>query len=425
MTDITEVILRFKYFVIFVLILLACFSASSAKVSKMKLGIDVLIESGFSQVKNKNIALLTNNSGRTGRGVLTLDVLLGTKKCKLIKIFTPEHGFYSKVPAGKAVSNDTIKGLPVYSLYGANRRPSKWQFDGVDAVVVDLQDVGVRSYTYISTIYKVMDACAEYDVPIIILDRPNPLGGNIVDGNLVEKGKETFVGIAPVPYIHGLTVGEFAHLVNNEGLLTKDKWGNQRKCSLTVVKMENWFRWMRWEDTKLKWFATSPNIPSVDAVRGMAVVGVLGELGKFNIGIGTDFPFQFIAYPKLTDYIIKIFLGTKEFAGVTLHNCHFKDLKPKKTSSNIRGYKLKFNADSHFAPYTIGIKLLLTIRKSDPKLFREENFKKSKEMFCKVTGTDEIFKKLMDGTDDFQILNEATKGLREFSEIRSRYLFYE
>ncbi|MDP2364597.1 MAG: DUF1343 domain-containing protein, partial [Ignavibacteria bacterium] len=122
---------------------------------------------------------------------------------------------------------------------------------------------------------------------------------------------------------------------------------------------------------------------------------------------------------------IKSFLGTKEFAGVTLHNCYFKDLRPKKTSANIRGYKLKFNADNHFAPYTIGIKLLLTIRKSDPKLFREENFKKSKEMFCKVTGTDEIFRKLMDGTYDFQILNEATKGLREFSEIRSRYLFYE
>jgi len=418
--------LSFRFYFYFIFIIPAFSVYLQARQPQVKLGVDVLIESDFSAIKNKNIALLTNYSGRTRKGELTFDILLKTKKCNLIKIFTPEHGLYSKIPAGKDVYNDSIRGIPVYSLYGPNRRPNKFHFAGVDAVVVDLQDIGIRSYTYISTLFKVMDACAEYDVPVIVLDRPNPLSGVIVDGNIVEKGKETFVGIAPIPYVHGMTIGELAHFFNSEGLLYRDKYGVASRCSLTVIKMENWHRWMSWEDTKLKWYATSPNIPTVDAIRGMAVLGFMGELGKFNIGIGTEYPFQFFSFPAFNDNIILNYFGSKEFPGLKLVNCRYKDLKPKKKLRNVDGYKLKFDLDNHFTPYTLGIRFLLSIRAANPLLFTENNFlKQSREMFCKVTGTDKIFNMLMNHADDHDILNEAASGIAEFTDYRTKYLFYE
>lgn len=415
---------RFFYLLLFFVIILP--SLTQAKYKKVKLGIDILIEKDFQPLKNKKIALLTNYSGRTGTGKLTLDVFAETDKCKLIKVFAPEHGFKAKVPAGKPVLNDTIRNIPIISLYGSNRKPSIYQLKGIDVVVVDIQDVGVRSYTYISTLFKLMEACAECNIPVIILDRPNPLNGLIIDGNSVEKGKESFVGIAPVPYIHGLTIGELANLFNGENLFSPDEKGKARKCDLSVIKMENWERWMSWEDTKLKWYATSPNIPNVNSIRGMAVLGVMGELGKFSIGMGTDYPFQFISFPGYKDEIFRKYFSTLEFPGVKLEPVHIRELNPRKKSMSYRGYKLKFNPNNNFAPYTLGIQFMLAIRNFNPSLFSEDGFKKnSKEMFCKVTGTDKLFNMLCNAGSDYLILNYAASGVSEFAESRVKYLFYE
>jgi uncharacterized protein YbbC (DUF1343 family) len=278
-----------------------------------------------------------------------------------------------------------------------------------------LQDIGIRSYTYISTLYKMMDAAAEYGKPVYILDRPNPMGGLVVDGNTVDSGLISFVGIVPVSYIHGCTIGELAAMINDEGWLPKDENGQPRKCNLAVIKMEGWRRQMIWEDTGLKWFHTSPNIPSVNAIRGAAVTGIFGELGIFNIGIGADVPFQFIGILSGRDFIN--FLDKSPMPGMALSF--------KKNKNNF-GYQLDFDKDEKFAPYTSGIRIFLAIRKANPGLFISSNVKKEKKaMFEKVTGTKNIFHGFFENGSDEDVIKAASDGLKDYLEIRRRHLLYD
>lgn len=392
----------------------------------VKLGIDVLIESNFHQIRNKRVALLTNNAGRDSRGKLTAEIFSKAKEFELASIFTPEHGFFCDIPAGQYVNNDTLFNVPVYSLYGANRKPLKYQFEDCDIVVVDLQDIGIRSYTYISTMFKMMEACAENFIPIIILDRPNPLGGLIVDGNTLEKGRESFVGIIPVSYIHGCTIGELAIMINGEGWLGEFEIGGIKKCDLTVIKMKKWQRWMSWEDTGLEWLPTSPNIPSTDAVKGAAITGIFGELGIANLAIGTKIPFQFIGFRGFnTEKVLKK-LKKYRFSGIKFIPKNYSDIINRNGASEINGLKLEFSLDNHFLPYTYGFRIFLQIRKVHPEKFNPDNIKpNAKTMFIKVTGTEKLFDMLfISKTKDSRIIREASYGIRDFTKTRAKYLLY-
>lgn len=395
------------------------------KQPKIKLGIDVLIESKYKDIKNKKVALLTNQSAHTNNDEITLEKILKSNEFELTAIFTPEHGYYSNVAAGKKVDNAEIFGVPAFSLYGANRRPSKAQMDLCDIVIVDIQDVGVRSYTYISTLYKVMDAAAEYGKKVIVLDRPNPIGGMVVDGNVVEKGKETFVGIAPISYIHGCTIGELAMMFNAESWLPKDADGKARKCNLQVIKMKNWHRYMTWEDTKLKWHPTSPNIPTVDAIRGMAVLGIFGEIGTVIIGIGTDKPFQLLGKLNFeTDKIDKE-LKRYDIPGMHLKPLSFRTHNLKDPKKEYKGYQLMFNQENDFAPYTNGFKIFLSIRKLYPEIFNDKTIPDNgKIMFKKVTGNDELYDLIVTKGTDAKILKLINKGFEGFMKIRKKHLLY-
>lgn len=392
----------------------------------LKLGIDVIVESSFNQIKGKKVALLTNNAGRDSKGRLTAELFSKSREFQLVSIFTPEHGFYCDIPAGKYVDSDTLFDIPVYSLYGANRKPLKYQLDDCDVVVVDLQDIGIRSYTYISTMFKMMEACAENNIPIIILDRPNPLGGLIVDGNTVEKGKESFVGIIPISYIHGCTIGELALMINGEGWLGEFESGMQKKCELTVIKMKKWQRWMSWEDTGLRWFPTSPNIPTTDAIKGAAITGIFGELGIANLAIGTKIPFQFIGFRGFKiDEVLKR-LKKYRFNGIKFIPANYSEIVSRNGSSEINGLKLEFTLDNHFTPYTYGFRIFLQIRKSHPERFQAENIKQNaKTMFIKVTGTESLFDMLfISKQKDSKIMREASSGIRDFTKTRKKYLIY-
>ncbi len=391
----------------------------------VKTGMDVLIETNFDSLAGKKIGLLTNFTGRTSKGTLSAEEFLKTKRCTLIKIFTPEHGFYTTVPAGEHVSDDNFDGIPVLSLYGSSRKPSREQLRQCDAIAVDLQDIGVRPYTYISSVYNLMSACSDEGIPVYILDRPNPLGGLVVDGNVVEKDKESFIGIAPLPYVHGCTIGELALMFNSEDWLPKDKNGNPKKCDLHIIKMQNWKRWMWWDDTGLEWFPTSPHIPTVDAARGAAMLGAWGELALFSIGIGTTLPFQYVGSPNFnTDEILKKL--NDSMPGVQLMPTKYNPTYGMYNGKNCNGFLLKFTPDSLFKPYTDGIRLVLAIRSLYPSLFNKKNFSsQARAMFTKATGTDEIFDLLTEGKSDSEILNAAKKGLDDFIKIRAKYLLYK
>ena len=402
------------FFVIFSFVLILFSESISKEKQQLKLGIDLVLDNKFEIFKNKRVSILTNNTGRTSQGKISAEEFYSTNKCRLVSIFTPEHGFDTKAPAGKHVPNDTIYDVPCYSLYGDNRRPQKKQLEGTDIVVIDIQDIGIRSYTYISTIFKMMDAAAEFGKQVCILDRPNPLGGNSVDGNIVEKGMESFVGIIPVAYIHGCTIGELANMINEEGWLPSGKDGNPRKCNLTIIKMENWKRDMTWEDTGLEWVPSSPNIPSVDAIRGAAMTGIFGELGIFPIGIGGGMPFQFIGKVNINEL-------RNNYSGLILPGIKLSQFTTKKSN----GVKIGFERDDDFAPYTAGIKIFLAIRKTYPDMFSKPKIKSTKKaMFEKVTGTKKLYSALFDRGTDTEVLEICNEGFDEYLKIRSKYLLY-
>ncbi len=409
-------------FIILVIGFLAC---TGNLESKVKTGIDVLIEAGFGEFKGRNIALLTNITGKTADGRLTAEVFSKSEGFRLVSVFTPEHGFYAKTYAGLKVNDSTVFGVKAWSLYGANRKPSKEQLAGCDAVVVDIQDIGIRSYTYFSTVFNMMSICARLDIPVIILDRPNPINGLVVDGNVLEQKFRSFIGIIPVTYVHGCTIGELAFMANEEGWLDTLPGGKPAKCSLTVIKMQGWERWMRWEDTGLEWTATSPNIPTPDAVRGAAMLGIFGELGIVGIGIGTEKPFQYFGRPGLNISRLLLNLDNEMFPGINFGKSVVRPAGGKHKGKNFTSVALSFYPDPGFKPYTAGLRLMLAARTVNRHIFPNKGISdEQKSMFCKAAGTDSLYIAFLKRASDEFILKLAAKGAEEFKKLRVKYLLY-
>jgi uncharacterized protein YbbC (DUF1343 family) len=392
---------------------------------KVKLGIDILQDSNFSALTNIRIALLTNSTGRNSAGITTVQILAEQPNIDFKAILTPEHGYYTNIPAGQAVENDSINSIPVISLYGATNSPDKGIINSIDAIVVDVQDIGVRSYTYLSSVFKTMEAAARSNKEIIILDRPNPLGGLIVDGNMLDSGVSSFVGLIPLTYIHGLTLGEIALMINNEGWL-KDAAGKSIECNLTIIPMSGWKRWMLWEDTGLLWYPTSPHVPTVNSVRGLATLGIFGELGFLSIGIGTTSPFQYVGEKsfKIKD-LINISSSIND-SGLDLSITKFRPFYGMYASNDINGFYLQFPLSNQFKPYSTGIELMLKIREYYPKVFDKTKIdKKAKEMFQKVTGSNSLYDALFDFKSAELVHTIANKGFQDFLNLRNKYLLYE
>lgn len=279
------------------------------------LGIDVLEADGFKAIAGKKIGLLTHAAAVNRRGEPTWRVLLRARQSKLVTLFAPEHGI-DGVIAASVNFDDTIHqptGLPLYSVHGKTRKPTKAMLKGLDAVVIDLQDIGSRSYTFTSAMLTMMGACFESGVEVIVLDRPNPLGGLKVDGPPLDLEFKSYVGAFRTPYVHGLTIGELARLAKElpraiyipKVIDTPD--AAREKGRLTVVPMRGWRRSMRWPDTGLRWIATSPMVPTYEAAVGYAMIGLGTQNSGWSSGIGKDYPFRGIHFPKKTpDDIIRV-----------------------------------------------------------------------------------------------------------------------
>jgi uncharacterized protein YbbC (DUF1343 family) len=258
------------------------------------LGIDVLAAQNFSSIAGKRVGLLTHPPGVNRHGVSTIDVLRAAPNVKLVALFGPEHGIYGKNQAGENFGDlvDKRTGLPVYSLHGHNRKPTKAQLKNLDALLIDLQDIGVRSYTFSVVMKYAMEACFEHGVEVIILDRPNPLGGLKVDGPLLDRQFFSGVGQFVMPYVHGLTMGELARLaVGTPGALDIPE-AVRLRGRLTIIPMQGWRRAMRWPETGLTFVPTSPYIQDFAACVGYAMTGLGCQIGGFSHGIGTQYPFR-------------------------------------------------------------------------------------------------------------------------------------
>lgn len=260
--------------------------------TKVQTGIEVLKADDFSMLQGKRVGLVTNPTGVDNDLRSDIDLLAATPGVKLVALFGPEHGVRGSAHAGDAVGNavDPQTGVPVYSLFGKQRMASNEMLRGIDVLVYDIQDIGCRSFTYISTLANIMKAAARNNIKVVVLDRPNPLGGEKVEGCLVEGDCVSFVSQLKIPYVYGLTVGELAELLNGERMLGKP-------CDLTVVKMKGWKRRMTYEDTGLPWVLPSPHIPQPISAPFYSISGIVGELDNFSIGVGYTLPFQLFGAP--------------------------------------------------------------------------------------------------------------------------------
>ena len=269
---------------------------------KVMLGIDVLAAEGFARLKGLRCGLVTHRAGVNGLGQRTVDVLARAPGVKLVKLFGPEHGIDGVAKADVSVGHakDARTGLPIYSLYGATRRPTPEMLSGLDVIVIDFQDIGVRSYTYISCMRYVIEACFSLPRPVrvIVLDRPNPLGGEKADGPFLDRKWRSYVGAYETPYVHGLTIGEIARwAVATPGVLELDET-TRRRGTLDVVTLRGWRRSMTWNLTGLNWTSTSPMINSSKAALGYAMSGLGCMDSGFSHRSTADQNFRFLTYPR-------------------------------------------------------------------------------------------------------------------------------
>ena len=307
----------------------------------VKTGLEVISDSGFEELKGRRVGLVTNPSGVDRNLRSTIDIFFEAPEVNLVALFGPEHGVRGDAYAGDKVadSRDYKTGLPVYSIYGAYREPSQKMLEGIDLMVYDIQDIGVRSYTFISTLGLVMRACAKKGIEVMVLDRPNPLGGNKIEGCYVEPGFFSFVSEFKIPYIYGLTVGELAIMINEEGMNCGQK-GNEDhlKCNLKVVPMQGWSRDMLYIDTNLPWVLPSPNIPYPQSAINYPSSGICGELGNFlNIGIGYNLPFETFAAEWVDATKLKAELDSYMLPGVKFREIHYKPFYGSKAGKLLHG----------------------------------------------------------------------------------------
>ena len=393
----------------------------------VKPGVEVLRDGGFKELQGKRVGLVTNPSGVDRYLRSTVDILFNAPGVNLVALYGPEHGVRGDVYAGGHVTDtkDEATGLPVYSLYGPTRKPTPQMLEGIDVMVYDIQDVGARSYTFISTLGLVMEACAAKGIEVVVLDRPNPLGGNKIEGCYVEQPFNSFVSQYRIPYVYGLTVGELAIMINEEGLNRGQK-GDQTpvRCKLTVVPMEGWERDMLYEDTGLPWVLPSPNIPFKETPLYYAAAGICGELyGFMDIGVGYTLPFQTFGATWLDPEKLKSRLESYGLPGVSFRTIWYKPIAGSRKGELVKGLQFFFT-DYEKARVT---ETQFYVMQAVAELYPD---KKAFEiisgygLFDKVCGTDYVRKEFSKRYKVADIADYWRKDEASFRELSRQYHIY-
>lgn len=384
----------------------------------IKPGIEVLEEEQFEILKNKRVGLITNPTGVDSKLKSTIDILFENKQVNLVALFGPEHGVRGNFSAGDHITNakDEITGLPVYSLYGKDRKPGKESLDMVDVLVYDIQDIGVRSYTYISTMGLIMEAAAEFNKEVVVLDRPNPLGGIRVEGPVVEDGFFSFVSQYKIPYVYGLTCGELAKFLNNEIL--------EKKCKLNVVPMKGWKRDMVFEETGLNWVPTSPHIPYAKTAFYYAATGIIGEIDPNLIGIGYTLPFQTLVTEKINAQQLADKLNKLKLEGVLFRPMYLKPYYMAKKGKELQGVQIHITNYKKVNLTEIQFYFLQVAHEIAPEYNLFEGKDDRYRMFDYGCGSDTIRKHLMKTKNFDDIKNFWNKDIESFKKLSQKYYLY-
>lgn len=380
----------------------------SQETSRTRVGIDVWSESGFAPLAGKRIGLISNLTGRNNRGELTAHVLRAEPSVDLVAIFSPEHGFSGIEEGSVASSSDNASGLPVHSLYGEARRPTSEMLDGLDALVFDIQDIGTRFYTYATTMAYAMEEAAAHGLSFVVLDRPNPIAGAYVQGPLLDESELSFVGYAPIPVRHGMTIGELARYFNQERGIGAD---------LTVVEIAGWRRTDWYDATGLQWTNPSPNIRNLVQATLYPAVGPL-ETTNVSVGRGTEEPFEWFGAPWIDAQRLAEALNAAALPGVRFVP-HDRTPRASVYASELcHGVDIILtNRDTFMAGLT-AITLATTLHELHGETW-------SLEQFPRLWGRPEVIYQLRSGLSATQIAATWTADLVKFLEIRERYLIYE
>lgn len=393
-------------------------------------GIEVLRDSNFSVLEGKKVGLITNATGVDNELKSTADILNEATNVELVALFGPEHGIRGNVHAGDKVSNDVdpITGLPVYSLYGKTRKPTPAMLANIDVLVYDIQDIGCRSYTFISTMALAMEACAEQGKEFVVLDRPNPLTGNKVEGCLVSDGFYSFVSQLPIPYVYGLTPGELATYLNEEGLLN-----GGAKVKLAVVPMEGWKRDMTFDKTGMPWVPPTPHIPGPDAAILYPATGILGELYAVSIGVGYTMPFRLVCAQWANAELMAKRMNELQLPGVIFRPIHIKPFY-----ETLKDSQINLMTDQH------GVQIYITDIEScqlttiqfyamqilaelypDKQVFSLPGVSRRTSMFDKVCGSDQIRLNFIKNYQVADMIDYWNKDVQSFKNRSSKYYLYD
>jgi uncharacterized protein YbbC (DUF1343 family) len=372
-------------------------------------GIDVLARENFAALKGKRVGLITNHTGRDREGRSTIDLLFSAPDVKLVALFSPEHGLRGMLDQEKIASSvDEKTKLPVYSLYGETRQPTPEMLNGLDALVYDIQDVGARFYTYISTLGLAMEAAAKQKIKFIVLDRVNPINGVEVEGPLADSNKLSFTAYHELPIRHGMTVGELARYFNEERNI---------KADLQVVRVADWRRDAWFDETGLTWISPSPNMRSLTEATLYPGIALL-EATNVSVGRGTDTPFEVVGAPWMDGVKLGAALNAKRLPGVRFVPVRFTPRSSVHEGKECGGVNIVVTDRSQFEPVTTGLEVAAQLLALFPKDFAVDRF-------LRLLVNQQVFDAFKQGAEGRALRQIWEEDLSRFRAVRAKYLLYQ
>ena len=406
--------------ILVVSLLLAIFCPNPSHAAPVKTGAEILSEEGFQSLKGKRFALVTNQSAMVS-GAHLIEAM-GKAGLHPAVIFTPEHGLKGAAEDGVHLADGSDAGIPVKSLYGAARKPRPEDLKGLDLVLFDIQDVGARFYTYISTMGLVMQAAAQAEIPLVVLDRPNPLGGSYVSGFVRLELPETFTSLYPIPLAHGMTVGELAGMIKGEGMLP-----GLSQLELSVVRMRGWQRSMRWPDTGLPWVSTSPNLAAFESALLYPGIGLL-EATSASEGRGSAEPFRLVGWPGIDPQALALSLNGQGLAGLHFEPVRFtpvslpgKSSAPKYRNRELGGVRIEITDYRQVLPVEAGVAVACALYAAIPETARKVYFKSG---FDDMAGSALLRRGVQGGEPAGAVIAQWNDEVRHFLNLRQGYLLY-
>jgi uncharacterized protein YbbC (DUF1343 family) len=378
------------------------------RAATVQTGLDVLEAGKFAPLSGKHVGIITNHTGMDSQGRSTVDALRHASGVQVVALLSPEHGLTGSKDENVESTKDPASGLPIYSLYGETRRPTEEMLAGIDTLVFDVQDAGVRFYTYTTTLAYCMEEAAKHKIAFFVLDRPNPLGGGIVEGPMLDADKTSFTAYFPLPVRYGLTIGELAQLFNAE---------NKIGCDLHVIAMKNWRRNYFFEDTGLPWIPPSPNLRTLNGSIVYPGLELLQNAGV-SVGRGTETPFEEFGAPWMHGAEVAARLNERHLAGLLFSATDFTPASGLYSGQKCSGVAIRVEDDRAARSMTLGLEIAALLKTLYP-----DHFDIAKLLL--LTGSSETVRQLQQGVGTQQIIAGWDRDLRVFEQSRRKYFLYK